>query len=200
MVTDTQETQVIQLVAQGPCELVIVAVGGGGVGDYGDFSGGSGSGFVEWRRENLTRSIELEVSVGRTGRRSTVSSNGTILVEAAAGGGPSDYTGGSGYSGGGGGGKDRAGKGILFAFHSIFGIKYIIVSFFFFCQQKDQFCLFLYLPAKGPILPFALFASIGGENGQSGGFGFGAGDFYGPGGFGSGLDIATIPMKIFTLT
>ena len=75
-----------------------------------------------------------------------------------------------------------------------------LLSFFFVCQEKDQFCLFLYLPAKGPILPFSLFASIGGENGQSGGFGFGAGDFYGPGGFGSGLDIATIPMKNFILT
>ena len=142
-------------------------MGGGGVGEYGDFSGGSGSNFVEWRRENLTRSMELEVSVGETGRRSTVSSNGTILVEAAAGGGPSDYT---------------------------------LLLFFLICPQKNLFCLSLYLPAKGPILPFSLFASTGGENGQSGGFGFGAGDFYGPGGFGSGLDIATISMKNFTLT
>ena len=147
MVTDTQETQVVQLVAQGPCGLVIVAVGGGGVGDYGDFSGGSGSGFVEWKRENLTRSMELEVSVGGTGRRSIVSSNGTILVEAAAGGGPPDYTGGNSYSGGGGGGKDQAGKGIIFAFHSIFAINISLLSFFFF------------LPAKGPILPVSLFAS-----------------------------------------
>ena len=129
VVTDTQKTQVVQLVAQGPCELVIVAVGGGGVGDYGDFSGGSGSGFVEWKRENLTKSMELEVSVGGTGRRSTVSSNGTILVEAAAGRGPSDYTGGSGYSGGGGGGKDRAGKGSFLPFHFILASKGILFTF-----------------------------------------------------------------------
>ena len=145
MVTDAQETQVIQLVAQGPCELVIVAVGGGGVGDYGDFSGGSGSGFVEWKRENLTRSMELEVSVGGTGRRSTVSSNGTILVEAAAGGGPSDYTGGSGYSGGGGGGKDRAGKGVHFAI-SLFTCqqRYSFYLSFRIYHQMNCFCCFLY--------------------------------------------------------
>ena len=38
-------------------------------------------------------------------------------------------------------------KGILFAFHSIFAIKYIIVVVFHF------------LTAKGPILPVSLFAS-----------------------------------------
>ena len=195
MVTDTQETQVVQLVAQGPCELVIVAVGGGGVGDYGDFSGGSGSGFVEWKRENLTRSIELEVSVGGTGRRSTVSSNGTILVEAAAGGRPSDYTGGSGYSGGGGGGKDRAGKGSFLPFHFLFvgkGIRF--VPFLPYLPSNELFLLFSLLARKRTYS-----ASTGGENGQSGDFGFGAGDFYGPGGFGSGLDISTIPMKTYTL-
>ena len=79
-----------------------------------------------------------------------------------------------------------ASKGILFTFPSVFTIKWIV------------FVVFFIFPTKGPILP--LFASIGGENGQSGGFGFGAGDFYGPGGFGSGLDISTIPTGNFVLT
>ena len=130
-------------------------MGGGGVGEYGDFSGGSGSNFVEWRRENLTRSMELEVSVGETGRRSTVSSNGTILVEAAAGGGPSDYTGGSGYSVGGGGGKDRAGKGVHFVIVlCTYQQRYSFCLSFRICRQIYHCCCFSSFASKRTYLAF----------------------------------------------
>ena len=51
-----------QFVALGFCEMVIVAVGGGGAGvDGGSYgAGGGGSGYVDWKKENLTGTIELQ--------------------------------------------------------------------------------------------------------------------------------------------
>ena len=120
MITNTHETKAVHLVALGSCELVIVAVGG--AGDGGDSSsnscGGGGSGYVVWKAQNMTGTMELEVSVGGEGSKSSVRSNGTIIVEADRGESGDDgdssghpSSGGDGYCGGGGGGSDHAGKG-----------------------------------------------------------------------------------------
>jgi hypothetical protein len=111
MITETHQTTNLNAIGLGSCELVVVAVGGGGAGSESSYGGGGGSGSIEWKKENLTSVIDLQVLVGREGLHSRVSSNGTTILSADAGRSSSSTSGGSGYSGGGGGGNTNAGSG-----------------------------------------------------------------------------------------
>ena len=107
-ITDSQQVTSLWPVALGTCQLVAVAVGGGGGGSDSSYGGGGGSGYVEWKSENLTGTIELQISVGS---ESSVTTNGTTYLTASRGQYASSSSGGDGYSGGGGGGNTHEGGG-----------------------------------------------------------------------------------------
>merc|ERR1712110_346076 len=86
----------------GSCEITILAVGGGGRGNY----QGGGSGYLQYLKKNIFPSsgiTSLNAKAGSAAEASSVTYNGSIvLVQANPGqGGDSDNSGGDGYSGGG---------------------------------------------------------------------------------------------------
>ena len=83
----------------GSCEMLIVAVGGGGKSRSGP--GGSGSGFIKISKFNITRSGSLlEVTVGEQEEMTVVKNSGIVIVEAQPGRAGSGSNGGIDYSGG----------------------------------------------------------------------------------------------------
>ena len=104
MLVNTVEVHVISVVGEGPCTLRLLAVGGGG---YGNFAGG-GSGYVQSRSLQVDKGTVISAKVGDSGEPSsvTVEDIGTTVANRGEDGKgePGDYTnsfGGSGYSGGG---------------------------------------------------------------------------------------------------
>ena len=81
----------------GHCELTILAVGGGG--NYYNYLGGGGSGYIEWMTINLTELPDwnLLVTVARKGRQTSVCNN--VLLEAQPGYGGNYVHRGTGFSG-----------------------------------------------------------------------------------------------------
>ena len=98
------ESTGIAVAALGDCEVTVLAVGGGGSGNY----AGGGSGFVASATAPVASS-QLYASVGGSGQESSLKSVGWggvgewTVVEAAPGGDGTNYDGGAGYSGGGAG-------------------------------------------------------------------------------------------------
>merc|ERR1719422_1579944 len=101
-VTNTSSSQTGMVTALGPCQLRLLAVGGGGRGfEY----GGGGSGYLASLAQDIPPGeFLLTVDVGRSGAPSSVSAGGRVLLEAPPGhDGFYNNTnwGGDGYSGGG---------------------------------------------------------------------------------------------------
>ena len=101
MFNKTGDTNV-NILALGDCELTVVAVGGGGSGNY----AGGGSGYVTNASLTVLTS-ELVVRVGGGGDPSSLeTSEGQTIITAQPGQDNVNEVGGSGYSGGGGGGSN----------------------------------------------------------------------------------------------
>ena len=98
-IVDTHQNINVQPVALGSCQLVAVAVGGGGRGNSDSYGGGGGSGHIEWKAENITGALEIQVTVGGGGGSSSITTNGTSFLTAASGSSASSENGGAGYSG-----------------------------------------------------------------------------------------------------
>ena len=98
-IVDTHQTIDVQPVALGSCQLVAVAVGGGGSGNSDSYGGGGGSGHIEWKAENITGALEVQVTVGGGGQSSSITTNGTSFLTAESGSRASSEDGGAGYSG-----------------------------------------------------------------------------------------------------
>ena len=97
----------VQLLGDDKCEMRILAIGGGGMGDNYDGLGG-GSGFLEADKRSMTGVANMKVKVGQsegyfsTASSSTVEVNGEVILTAKGGGDGSFGGAGDGYSGGGG--------------------------------------------------------------------------------------------------
>jgi len=94
------EVELSSLSVQAPCQLRVLAVGGGGNGAL----GGGGSGYVQYFTQTLTSTpSKIKLTVGDKGEASNVTIDGT-MISALPGGNGGD--GGNGHSGGGGGPDD----------------------------------------------------------------------------------------------
>ena len=95
----TEDQVNVIVIAFGSCQLTILAVGGGGEGDY----QGSGSGFLQYQKTRLSSGItSVNAIAGSHAQPSSVSFNGTSIVANPGQGGNNNDDGGAGYSGGGG--------------------------------------------------------------------------------------------------
>ena len=114
LINDTSTKTTVGLMALGSCELAVLVVGGGGKGGY---RGGGGSGFVELSTLRFAGLTDLQATVGGENKKSVVSVEGKVEVEAGAGAQGSTYidssiyAGGAGYSGGGAGGSSAGAGG-----------------------------------------------------------------------------------------
>jgi len=95
----------VQLLGDDKCEMRILAIGGGGVGDtYGGLGGGSG--YLAAEKRSMAGVVNMKVKVGASegysSSSSTVELNGEVIVTAKGGGDGSFGYAGDGYSGGGG--------------------------------------------------------------------------------------------------
>jgi len=94
------------------CQLRVLAVGGGGHGNHRIYSGGGGSGYIQYYTQTIPASqTQISVIVGDHDKALTVNiDGGDTLVAAAGHHNPGDYLGGDGYSGGGGYNKCNGGS------------------------------------------------------------------------------------------
>ena len=108
MLTNVGETTIIPVTGSGSCVLTLLLVGGGGRdAGGGDYRGGAGSGYLEYRSSQVSPGTVLTAQVGRGGEWSgpaaeasslTFSSGDTFTAQPGQDN-VGSYIGGAGYSG-----------------------------------------------------------------------------------------------------